>query len=495
MENVYVGLRYVPLFDGDWDNTKNYEPLTIVNYQGNSYTSKTYVPSGTSIDNTTFWSITGNYNAQVEAYREETARVQNNLDKKPFVANGSTIPLTVDDYAQLIDDELYEGRKGDFFIKNDDEIYFIGDIVDDSIVWVKVANDSDVSSAIETLESSLQDTIEALEESLQYTTRKGLKIGFFGDSWVLGNDNYGGHYVNNFAKLVSDKIGADVYNYGLGGAGFCRKVGGLDLEGKLDAVHNDPTQPDLDICVVMGGFNDWNHIEDAGETYTAQTINSKAQTYLTKIHTYYPNAKIVWCGMNMKCNYLNANFWSIFDYLNNVPYVVDNSNVVINCQNWVWTLIGKSQYYNNDGVHPAPQGHIIIANAIVQSLFGGQNSYRLLVQQANTSGVFPNASHYSGQYYCEQINDEIVVHFPVFRFSEAQSGTTIQSGITLPEMARPFSTQVVQCYSGSVAFDCVCSIMEDGHIYLKRVSGDSIVANANIYIPDVKYKLYSNKEV
>lgn len=73
--NTYIGARYVPVFssvnNGQWTNTVEYEPLTIVMYNGNSYTSKTYVPIGIDISNTTYWALTGNYNAQIEAYREE----------------------------------------------------------------------------------------------------------------------------------------------------------------------------------------------------------------------------------------------------------------------------------------------------------------------------------------------------------------------------------------------------------------------------------------
>lgn len=74
--NTYVGMRYVPIFDGEWDRTKTYEPLTIVSNQGNSYTSRTFVPTGVDINNTEYWALTGNYNAQVEYYRQETARVK-----------------------------------------------------------------------------------------------------------------------------------------------------------------------------------------------------------------------------------------------------------------------------------------------------------------------------------------------------------------------------------------------------------------------------------
>lgn len=69
----YVGARYVPVFanPAQWSSEREYEPLTIVLYQGNSFTSMQYVPIGIDINNEEFWAETGNYNAQVEQYRQE----------------------------------------------------------------------------------------------------------------------------------------------------------------------------------------------------------------------------------------------------------------------------------------------------------------------------------------------------------------------------------------------------------------------------------------
>lgn len=73
----YIGSRYVPVFGRkgedsiEWDNTGTYDPLTIVLYQGNSYTSRQFVPVGVEITNQKYWANTGNYNAQVEQYRQE----------------------------------------------------------------------------------------------------------------------------------------------------------------------------------------------------------------------------------------------------------------------------------------------------------------------------------------------------------------------------------------------------------------------------------------
>lgn len=69
----YVGARYVPVFAEplEWDSTKAYEPLTIVTYQGASYTSRQAVPIGIQISNNEYWAQTGNYSAQIEQYRKE----------------------------------------------------------------------------------------------------------------------------------------------------------------------------------------------------------------------------------------------------------------------------------------------------------------------------------------------------------------------------------------------------------------------------------------
>ena len=76
----YVGARYVPKVVGEWNKALQYEALSIVTYKGNSFTSKIPVPANIDISNGTYWVNTGNYNAQVEAYRTETAQVKSDLN-------------------------------------------------------------------------------------------------------------------------------------------------------------------------------------------------------------------------------------------------------------------------------------------------------------------------------------------------------------------------------------------------------------------------------
>lgn len=97
----YVGARYVPQFfnnpDGSWDWAQGfqYEPLTMVKYGTNTYTSKQLVPAtvGTPNANPEYWAQTGNYNGQIsdlyEKYKE--------LGKKMYQRN---ILIIGDSYAE-----------------------------------------------------------------------------------------------------------------------------------------------------------------------------------------------------------------------------------------------------------------------------------------------------------------------------------------------------------------------------------------------------------
>ena len=82
---TYVGARYVPLIVGKWNNEIEYEPLSIVTHEGNSFTSKKAVPTGIDINNTEYWVSTGNYNAQIEEYRKDVAAVMDTLNSKPGI--------------------------------------------------------------------------------------------------------------------------------------------------------------------------------------------------------------------------------------------------------------------------------------------------------------------------------------------------------------------------------------------------------------------------
>lgn len=88
MTRQYIGARYVPKFfenpEGGtgWKQGVPYEPLTIVTYMGNSYTSKREVPAnvGYPNDNPYYWVLTANYNAQINSLSEQVTELAGDVN-------------------------------------------------------------------------------------------------------------------------------------------------------------------------------------------------------------------------------------------------------------------------------------------------------------------------------------------------------------------------------------------------------------------------------
>lgn len=84
----YIGARYVPKFyensvgTAEWRSGVIYEPLTIVTYNNNSYTSKKTVPAniGDPSSNPEYWVATGSYNEQISALSGRVDAVEDDLD-------------------------------------------------------------------------------------------------------------------------------------------------------------------------------------------------------------------------------------------------------------------------------------------------------------------------------------------------------------------------------------------------------------------------------
>ena len=115
MNNVYIGPRFVPIFDGEWSNIKSYEPLVIVSYGNNSYTSKRPVPVGIVPTNTDYWALTGNYNGEI-SYLEQ------------LISDETTNRIAADEVLQQAIDNVATDRKQFFANK---KVMVIGDSLSD----------------------------------------------------------------------------------------------------------------------------------------------------------------------------------------------------------------------------------------------------------------------------------------------------------------------------------------------------------------------------
>lgn len=212
----YIGARYVPLFMGDWDDTETYEPLSIVQYQGNSYTSRQSVPTGIEITNTAYWALTGNYNAQVEAYREI---VQSYNER---ITNTENSIITLDGVVGDADSGL---------VKDVDDLQTV---VGDS--------DSGLVKDVDDLEVAIQ--------SIKGAPLEGKTIVIYGDS-TFEESTYG---TSKLCNLVATATGATVIDRCTGGTRLNTPSTGLIA--KLQAA-SAADFDNVDYCFFAYCTNDW----------------------------------------------------------------------------------------------------------------------------------------------------------------------------------------------------------------------------------------------
>ena len=184
--NQYIGARYVPLFADpyDWSDTQEYEPLTVVYSNGNSYTSRQYVPKGTPLTDENYWVITGNYNAQVEQYRKETKAVSDKYDtvmkdsiealslaktnERDIAANDAELAGTAESGLKtLITEEAERAKREDSSINDK-----LTGTTDSGLKTLIEANDAKLAG---TDDSGLKTLIEANDAKLAGTGDSGLK--------------------------------------------------------------------------------------------------------------------------------------------------------------------------------------------------------------------------------------------------------------------------------------------------------------------------------
>ena len=231
----YVGARYVPVFADplEWSDTIGYEPLTVVLHEGNSYTSRQSVPVGIDIGNTTYWAETGNYNAQIEAYRQEVLAYDGRI-----TANANAIAAET------------QAR-----INEDNELAL---------------------------------RIDSLSKQTPVQNENGRNAVFIGDSFMAPTTSY----PLKLAYFTAQLMGWTMYNYAYGGSGWVDEAGAaMNFYHQIQKAAQQISIPvaDVDYIVIGGGFNDWN--DPTPLTY-GQLYSAAIQT-IKEARAQFPNAQII----------------------------------------------------------------------------------------------------------------------------------------------------------------------------------------------------------
>lgn len=380
MSNVrqYIGARYVPLIDGEWDNTKTYEPLTVVYYNGNSYTSRQHVPTGIDISNTDYWAQSGNYNAQIEAYRQEVWAFDDRIDA--LEADGSVTTQKIADgavtNAKIADGAITLGKMSAGNIRN---------------MW---------------------------SYSMQFYNKN---VVFFGDSYLAPNIENSEH--EWLAQKLESELQMHRFNYAYGGAGFGRPTNLIKTQqdicdgistrsGYTPMTSDEKTDTALVIC--MAGCNDLLNI--TSQNITQSMITTGINDFIAWANTTFPNARIVLIPFNWGYNHLTSSLLQmITNCMNSINSADHKKGCTIVPGSWLWNLGIRARFRN--AVHPNTAGLQVILNHILNAIMG---------QDDNTFGVASSITFNSAalrSYVCNyNVINGIVYVNGYLRPDEAQIG-------------------------------------------------------------------------
>lgn len=375
----YIGARYVPLFADpiEWDNTKTYEPLTIVYYQGNSYTSRQAVPTGIAITNETYWALTGNYNAQIEAYREE---VQNYSE---------SVAGVIEDVEDIETDITGLDGRLDAIEANGwvttariaDESVTTAKLDDGSVTNVKIANNTITKDKL------VNDDIFLI----------------FGDSWC----NFVDH--PDWSVETNEILGCgQILNYGVGASSF---TGASTIYSQITSAISELTtaqKNNVKYIVIMAGVNDFQPNMPTG-------FLDAVETCMKTCVTNFPHAKVQWFPTTCTPDYGSATKWlmTIAAFWYFISKKAGNSTTN-KANKYCFPSCGPAFYFNNESaistffdntkLHLNTAGKNAIVNAVLEGFgelnvpyqrswwFNRGSGHRVQIQ------ITPNSVKMNGEY-------------------------------------------------------------------------------------------------
>lgn len=339
----YVGARYVPVFADplEWSDTIGYEPLTVVLHEGNSYTSRQSVPVGIDIGNTTYWAETGNYNAQIEAYRQEVLAYDGRI-----TANANAIAAET----QARESEVAEA---------------MADIAAETQARINGDNE-------------LALRIDSLSKQTPVQNENGRNAVFIGDSFMAPTTSY----PLKLAYFTAQLMGWTMYNYAYGGSGWVDEAGAaMNFYHQIQKAAQQISIPvaDVDYIVIGGGFNDWN--DPTPLTYD-QLYSAAIQT-IKEARAQFPNAQIIAIPMMFRNYGVDVHMHDLYSA---IVAGIAASGVAVKVikDAYMWQLGFK----NVDGVHPTVDLYKIMAQYVASKVMGGDvKTSRLYSQTLSGGGI------------------------------------------------------------------------------------------------------------
>lgn len=388
--NTYVGARYVPKIVGDWDSNTKYEPLTVVLYQGSSYTSKTFVPKGVFPTNEQYWAKTGDYNAQVEQYRQDTLNLIDTveLNTKYWVnpeKYGAKFDGVTDD-SRAIEEAIKHGNVKfpygkTVVINNTVLINNPQRIVDFNECYL--VGDSNTMFQLNTTEQGVLPLINVTIKNAFVNLLNGASFLTTYDCYFIQIDNI------RISGLNGSGHGIQIWN------GFNYIINNVNITGKSDSLSNvsgnnatgieigtktptsslasitNITNISISNCLIQKCFYGIKLTGTVNATFDSNYFNNLG--FSTCDYALYTNLELgsIW---NLAIDMIRAEFCGVFIKNNkNVSignaYVYHNENVIENLANTL-SFFGDIMFFGETGKN------VILSNLGTLSFAGVNNFYR-----------------------------------------------------------------------------------------------------------------------
>lgn len=430
----YIGARYVPVFANppEWNDTRGYEPLTIVLHKGNSFTSTQYVPTGIDINDTKYWLETGNWNAQIEAYRKEVELYDGRITQ-----NANDIKANM----EAIANETTARENADTALRN------------------LITDEETARTAADTeLRSDLNDAIAAMNQQNILSLYKGKNCVWVGDSFTTG---VGAEPTSKRVSTVFCKaMGMTEFNYGVGASGWiwgtaANKPYITQVQNAYDAMTQEQRK-NTAMVVLPGTSTDVSHGSSSKQIGAAATLCAK------KASDLFPNAVIyvipmIWDKALFTINAYDATV-EICDQINRAAI----PRVKMDEDSYTW-LLGRYEFYTSDNVHPNNNGYAVWAAKMISSLLGSANTAGYINSFTSDFGKWDKKTYYLKNGF---------VFMPGYKIRDVSDAGGDKNIGTLPNNIRPAYNQTTVLSSGGEAVGYV-TYQTDGVILMTHSARDS----------------------
>ena len=329
----YIGARYIPIFADplEWDINTEYEPLTVVKYQGNSYVSRRAVPEDIQITDTDYWVLWADYNAQLQTYINQVNAFDGRID-------------ALEDAMPIADFDSTHTVSGKF-----------GDVATDLV---------SLDGRLDAIEANGWVTNARIANHTIDPDKLNKSIVLIGDSWGEGWTPDG--HVTSWISLVTDyleDIGYTVFSEWLGGVGILANGGWIPVLNSLLADMTADQKNSVSTVLIGAGWND-----------NAQSSDSAYQTAMSDlcaaIQAAFPNAEFIydWFG--------NGDITNSTSKAGAARIISAYHACAKACQGLpvrlvygIETLL-SSGFFASDGFHPTNSGEKWVAKHVLGTLFG-----------------------------------------------------------------------------------------------------------------------------